>query len=63
MWGGAGPGHKLHVALNVFSCCNSAHNTSWRVRGYLYPALDLGLLPRLALVLKWESHNLSPASF
>lgn len=59
MWGRTWPGRKLHVALNVFSCCNLAHNNnSWQVPRYLYPALarcqaplkalDLGLLPHLA---------------
>lgn len=28
MWGGARPGYKLHVALNVFSCCDLTHNNN-----------------------------------
>lgn len=58
VWGGAWPGHKLHVALNVFLYCNLAHNTAWRVPGYLYlahvrcqaplKALDPGWLPHVA---------------
>ena len=56
MWGGACPGHKLHVALNVFLYCNLARNTAWQVPGYLYLAHVRCQAPLKALDPGWLPH-------